>query len=321
MHLSYDTKASLKTQRRTFMTNTQKSMLDLFAMYGGNAVNAQGTVNGKQVSTQRATIGFAHMRVFLFEHSAVQENTGFFLVNPSERKRVYHFFASGLRPRRYSRASSPWRDAGGGVDFLVDAQRFHRLVQEHTGLTLPPTPALQLAGGFVTCERVMRQPLSLGYGLGVERDVRALDRITLHHTVSGQTPPIDTVNRWWLNRADGSSWSRGGYHFLIRGDGEIWQLLPVHAIANGSLNPRGHRPAPNARSIHISFAGSFTPETLPTQEAIDAFVYLARGLLASDCLPSMYSADGHVVGHREWAATACPGFTRQQYLSWLENPK
>jgi len=164
-----------------------------------------------------------------------------------------------------------------------------------------------ITNGRLVHTRVIQQPQSTGHNLASSRALTTIDRITVHHTASSSNmPTIANVNNWW----SGHGWDRAGYHFLIRGDGSIWQLVPVHAPSWGA------GAVANPRSIHIAIAGTFTSTNLPTQAARDSFGFLCRLLLDNSQLSNLRLPE-HVVGHREWSATACPGFTRAQYQSWI----
>ncbi|MCL2215960.1 MAG: peptidoglycan recognition protein family protein [Defluviitaleaceae bacterium] len=244
---------------------------------------------------------------------------GFFKVANLKRMFVASFFGTHLAPQFIRRAESPSDEALGGFDYLVDAEYFNSLVEQNTGLKRPAASVL-INNGQIAHERVIQQLQSMGHNLGIERQLTDIDRITVHHTVSGQNPSIASVNNWWTNRSDGSVWTRAGYHFLIRGDGSIWQLVPIHARSNGAGNPLNVRPSPNIRSIHIAFAGDFRAPALPTQEAIDSFGFLCELLLGNSQLTNLYDASAHIVGHRMWrngGANDCPGVPRTTYLSWV----
>ena len=168
-----------------------------------------------------------------------------------------------------------------------------------------------IINGHLVHSMITQQPQSTGYNLGTQRSLLAIDRITVHHTASNATlPTLATVNNWWSNRTP--SWDRAGYHFLIRGDGSIWQLVPIHAPSWGG------GPVANPRSIHIAIAGSYTATNLPSQEARHSFASLCQLLFSNSKIPNLTNIN-HVVGHREWSATACPGFSKTQYQSWINS--
>ena len=164
--------------------------------------------------------------------------------------------------------------------------------------------------------RVVQQPTSMGYDLSEQRQLSVIDRITVHHTVGNPNATVADLNVIWRNRG----WNRAGYHFAIRPDGTIWQLVPINVFSNGAGNPLNFNPAPNTRSIHIVFMGDFRVPNIPAQASGDSYSFLCRLLLGNSQLPNLFSINDHVVGHRQWrngGADDCPGITREQYLSWI----
>ena len=169
---------------------------------------------------------------------------------------------------------------------------------------------ITINSGRVNHSRITRQTSSTGIKTGVERNLNAIDRIVTHHTVSGNMPTIDNVNSWWRSHG----WNRAGYHFLIRNDGSIWQLVPIHAPSWGAGAQA------NPRSIHIAFAGNFTASNSPSSASRNAYGWLVNQLLSSSTLPNLRQ-DTHVTGHRDWMATACPGFTNAQFRRWITDAR
>jgi N-acetyl-anhydromuramyl-L-alanine amidase AmpD len=74
--------------------------------------------------------------------------------------------------------------------------------------------------------------------------VRQIKHIVVHCTATHQRATIASIQAGW--RAKG--WKSPGYHYIIRHDGGITQLLAESQIANGV---KGH----NAHSIHVSYIG------------------------------------------------------------------
>ena len=181
--------------------------------------------------------------------------------------------------------------------------------------------------GYVIHDKIIQQPLpevhhyDLVFG-NIDNEhgrleLGQLDRITVHHTwTSNPTRPIEYVHVDWIR----DRWNRPGYHFIVRNDGEIWQIMPIHFLVWGAANPLGFEPSPNARSIHIAFDDRLTADNLPSQAAIDSFGFLCRLLIGSSQLPSLHDSREHIVGHRTWRnnrADDCPGVLRETYLSWI----
>ena len=169
---------------------------------------------------------------------------------------------------------------------------------------------ITISEGRINHSRITWQPSSIGINTPVERNLSTIDRIVVHHTVSGNMPTINNVNNWWI----GNGWSRAGYHLLIRNDGSIWQLVPIHAPSWGAGAQA------NPRSIHISLAGNFTSSNLPSTAARDSFAWLANQLLNTSALSNLRQ-DAHITRHSDWMATACSGFTTVQFRQWIINER
>ena len=165
---------------------------------------------------------------------------------------------------------------------------------------------IRISNGRINHSRITWQPNSIGINTAVERSLNAIDRIVTHYTVSGNMPTIENVNSWWRMR----EWNRAGYHLLIRNDGSIWQLVPIHAPSWGA------GPGANPRSIHIAIAGNFTSTILPSRAARESYGWIVNQLLSSSALPNLH-LDSHVTGHRDWMATTCPGFSNAQFRQWI----
>jgi len=170
--------------------------------------------------------------------------------------------------------------------------------------------AISITSGRVVHSRIIQQPDSMGHNLTSERQLTAINRIAVHHSASGtnHNPTITNINNWWI----GHEWTRSGYHFIIRGDGSIWQLVPIHALSNGVGGQ-------NTPLINVAFAGTFTSTTLPMVNARNSYGFLCRLLLGSTQLPNL-NALTHIVGHNTFpnhGTNACPGVTQAQYRSWV----
>lgn len=169
--------------------------------------------------------------------------------------------------------------------------------------------AITIQNGIVRHARITQQTTSIGYNTRQERQLTAIDRICTHHSVTNNMPTIANLNNAWTG--GGRNWNRAGYHFIIRNDGSIWQLVPIWAPSWGA------GAAGNPRSIHISMAGTFTANTQPSAAARSSYGWLVRELLNHSALPNVSNLNTHVVGHRAFAATACPGVTDAQFRSWV----
>ena len=168
---------------------------------------------------------------------------------------------------------------------------------------------ITIENGRVIHPRVTVQTTSTGINLRAERQLTAIDRIINHHPVSGEMPSMPAINSWWAG--SGRNWDRSGYHFLILGDGQIWQLCHLLVPAWGA------GAAANGRGIQISIAGNFTPTNSPSRAAQDSYGWLVNQLLNSKQLPNLNHIN-HVTRHSDWMATSCSGYTTAQARVWIE---
>ena len=118
--------------------------------------------------------------------------------------------------------------------------------------------------------------------------------LVLHHTggAAGEDPSaaeIDAIHR-------GLRWAGVGYHYLIRKDGRIEKGRPAAAIG-------AHVEGANIWSVGVALCGNFCEEE-PTAAQIESCAMLLSVLSSSFRVPLDVE---HVVGHRDLAATACPG--------------
>lgn len=128
---------------------------------------------------------------------------------------------------------------------------------------------------------------------GTPRKRSATRRYILHHSASGDVSAAE-IHRWHLARKDnGVPWLGIGYHFVIRQDGTIERGRPENSI--GAHAGAGA----NGDSIGVCFTGNFETGK-PTEAQLNAFVALEKFLRPKYGKLS-------VQGHREVAATACPG--------------
>ena len=147
-----------------------------------------------------------------------------------------------------------------------------------------------------------------------------INRITIHYTGANSDGPVDMtlggLNSTWAN----NGWAHGGYHFVIRTNGEVWQIGRINRTSNGAGGQ-------NANNIHISIMGLFwdgesarpsrnngtlvAGPVQPSAAQRTAVQRLVQGLLSNATLSGI-SNTSHVFGHRHLPnqTTACPGMTR-----------
>lgn len=120
------------------------------------------------------------------------------------------------------------------------------------------------------------------------------DLIVLHHTggSAGEDPDASEIDA--IHRRLG--WSGIGYHYLIRKDGSIEQGRPSFGVG-------AHAEGANRESLGVAFCGNFCEEEPTTAQIESAAMLIAVLGEAFGFEPDA----AHIVGHRDLAATACPG--------------
>ena len=75
--------------------------------------------------------------------------------------------------------------------------------------------------------------------------MRNIKYIAVHCTATPQTTSIDSIKNYWKTNL---GWKMPGYHFIIKPDGEVVNLLSIDKISNGV---QGY----NSETINISYVG------------------------------------------------------------------
>jgi hypothetical protein len=159
---------------------------------------------------------------------------------------------------------------------------------------------------------------------------------TVHHTADGSTDPDNAARLRSIYRyqAVDEAWGDLGYQFMIDDAGVIYEGRYSGADglpgfdANGLMVNGAHVAGYNAGNVGIALIGDFT-STLPTAPAYRTLVLLLAGLAAWQGIDplarvnyvnpiSAVTADvPAIAGHRDWAATQCPGNTFAPTLGQL----
>ncbi|MCX5795846.1 MAG: peptidoglycan recognition family protein [Elusimicrobia bacterium] len=127
------------------------------------------------------------------------------------------------------------------------------------------------------------------------------DRITVHHTESGQPmgreAAIDELQAIQSFHQHGRGWIDIGYHFIIDGNGQIWEGRPMTVIG-------AHVKDKNDGNVGISLMGDFHKPKYqkPTAAQFKSLTALARWLSATYGIPA-----DRILGHRDQEQTTCPG--------------
>ena len=83
--------------------------------------------------------------------------------------------------------------------------------------------------------------------------MRDISYIAIHCSATPQTTTVESINSYW-KRVLG--WRAPGYHFIIKANGEVVQLLPIEQISNGVA---GY----NKSTINICYIGGVDKNNKP----------------------------------------------------------
>lgn len=131
--------------------------------------------------------------------------------------------------------------------------------------------------------------------------MRDIKYIVVHCTATPQTATVSSIQNYWKNTL---KWVMPGYHFMIKPDGEIVQLLEIEKISNGV---KGFNPV----SINISYIGGVDSENRPIDNRTPA---QKRSL--TDLLTKLKKEFPKAIiqGHRDFpnVKKACPSFNAKE---------
>ena len=133
------------------------------------------------------------------------------------------------------------------------------------------------------------------------KTMRDIKYIVVHCTATPQTATVSSIQNYWKNTL---KWVMPGYHFMIKPDGEIIQLLEIEKISNGV---KGF----NSISINISYIGGVDSENKPIDNRTPA---QKRSL--TDLLTKLKKEFPKAIiqGHRDFpnVKKACPSFNAKE---------
>jgi len=134
---------------------------------------------------------------------------------------------------------------------------------------------------------------------------RLINYIVVHCTATQPETTIQQIQKYWREQ---KGWNNPGYHYIIKRNGEVVQLIDEDRIANGV---KGF----NAVSIHVSYIGGVDKNGKPsdnrTKEQEDAM--FDKVVELSEKYPK-----AEIKGHRDFPDVhkACPSF---DVKSWLKD--
>jgi len=131
--------------------------------------------------------------------------------------------------------------------------------------------------------------------------MRNIKYIAVHCTATPQTTSIDSIRNHWKTNL---GWKMPGYHFMIKPDGEIIQLLDITKVSNGV---KGF----NSETINISYIGGVDAKSSPIDNRTEA---QKKSLLTKLKELKKQFPKAIIQGHRDFpkVAKACPSFNAKK---------
>lgn len=127
--------------------------------------------------------------------------------------------------------------------------------------------------------------------------MRDIKYLAVHCTATAQSATVDSIKNYWREHL---GWSMPGYHFLIKANGELLQLLEIEKVSNGV---KGF----NSVTINISYIGGIDKNGAPKDTRTSEQKTTLRKLLI-DLKKKFPKAI--IQGHRDFpnVKKACPSF-------------
>ena len=136
--------------------------------------------------------------------------------------------------------------------------------------------------------------------------MREIKFLAVHCTATPQTATVSSIQNYWKNVL---KWKMPGYHFIIKPNGEVVQLLETEKVSNGV---KGF----NSVSINISYIGGVDSQNKPidnrTENQKKALFDLLKKLKKQ--FPKAI-----IQGHRDFPEVkkACPSFNAKEEYEHL----
>lgn len=136
--------------------------------------------------------------------------------------------------------------------------------------------------------------------------MRPIKYIAVHCTATPQTTTVESIKQYWKTHL---GWKMPGYHFIIKPNGEVVQLLDIVWVSNGV---KGF----NSVSINISYIGGIDAKGKPldnrTQAQKESLLKLLKRLKKD--FPKAI-----IQGHRDFpnVKKACPSFDAKKEYSTI----
>lgn len=133
---------------------------------------------------------------------------------------------------------------------------------------------------------------------------RPVNNIVVHCTGTKASASVESIRSYHKNSL---GWKNPGYHFIIKANGEIVQLLDIEKIANGV---KGH----NSDAIHIAYIGGISKTGRSVDTRTPAQIESLFNLIIEF---AVRYPKAKILGHRDFKGVSktCPNFDVKSWLS------
>ena len=127
--------------------------------------------------------------------------------------------------------------------------------------------------------------------------MRNIKYIAVHCTATAQSATVENIQNYWREHL---GWTMPGYHFIIKADGALVNLLPIDNVSNGV---KGF----NSETINVCYIGGIdrkgTPKDTRTAQQKETLLNVLKVLKKK--FPTAI-----IQGHRDFpnVKKACPSF-------------
>lgn len=127
--------------------------------------------------------------------------------------------------------------------------------------------------------------------------MRQIKFIAVHCTATQPSATVASITNYWKTKLN---WKNPGYHYIVKADGEIVNLLPIEHVSNGVA---GY----NSVTINISYIGGIDAKGKAKDTRTDA--QKASLLKIIKEMKSKFPS-AKIQGHRDFPGVkkACPSF-------------
>lgn len=135
--------------------------------------------------------------------------------------------------------------------------------------------------------------------------MRIIKYIAIHCTDTLSSAQVSAIQKYWKEKR---GWDTPGYHYIIKADGEVVQLLDESKVSNGV---KGF----NQNTVNVCYIGGKTK----TKDGIDTRTRAQKDAMFDKIVELTERYPGaEVKGHRDFpnVAKTCPNF---DVKTWLAN--